>query len=91
MILAFQLEIEGHLGVEASGHFRLAMDRLDHDTDLLAGGRDVLQQILELLSIRQLLESEVQITRGLAPNERVIVSAIQQLSSGLPVRERAPS
>ena len=36
-------------------------------------------------------ESEVQITRGLAPNERVIVSAIQQLSSGLPVRERAPS
>ena len=31
--------------------------------------------------------TEVQITRGLAAGDRVIVSAIQQLRSGLPVRE----
>ncbi len=34
-------------------------------------------------------ESEVEITRGLEPGDRVIVSAIQQLSSGLPVREKS--
>ncbi len=33
-------------------------------------------------------DTEVQITRGLAAGDRVIVSAIQQLSSGLPVREK---
>ncbi len=32
-------------------------------------------------------DTEVQITRGLAVGDRVIVSAIQQLSSGLPIRE----
>jgi membrane fusion protein (multidrug efflux system) len=36
-------------------------------------------------------DREIQITRGLAPDEQVIVSAIQQLSSGLPVRQKAPS
>ncbi len=36
-------------------------------------------------------ETEVQITRGLAAEDRVIVSAIQQLHSGLPVREKAAS
>ncbi len=34
-------------------------------------------------------ESEVEITRGLEPDDRVIVSAIQQLTSGLPVREKS--
>jgi membrane fusion protein (multidrug efflux system) len=33
--------------------------------------------------------TEVQIVRGLEPGDRVIVSAIQRLSSGLPVREKA--
>ena len=33
-------------------------------------------------------ESEVEITHGLSPNDRVIVSGIQRLSSGLPVEER---
>lgn len=33
--------------------------------------------------------TEVQIIRGLEPGDRVIVSAIQRLSSGLPVRARA--
>ncbi len=33
-------------------------------------------------------DTEVQVTRGLAPGDRVIVSAIQQLRSGLPVAER---
>ena len=36
-------------------------------------------------------DTEVQITRGLAAGDRVIISAIQQLSSGLPVREKSPS
>lgn len=36
-------------------------------------------------------EREVQVIRGLEPEDRVIVSAIQRLSSGLPVREKAPS
>lgn len=35
-------------------------------------------------------DTEVEITRGLDPSDRVIVSAIQQLRSGLPVRERIP-
>ena len=35
-------------------------------------------------------ESEVEITRGLEPGDHVIVSAIQQLASGLPVAERSP-
>ena len=34
-------------------------------------------------------ETEVQITRGLEPRDHVIVSAIQQLHSGLPVTEKA--
>jgi membrane fusion protein (multidrug efflux system) len=34
-------------------------------------------------------ESEVQIIRGLEPGDRVIVSAIQQLHSGVPVEEKA--
>ncbi len=34
-------------------------------------------------------DTEVQITRGLEPGDRVIVSAIQRLRSGLPVREKA--
>lgn len=34
-------------------------------------------------------ETEVEITRGLAASDHVIVSAIQQLSSGLAVREKA--
>ena len=33
-------------------------------------------------------EREVQVTRGLEPGDHVIVSAIQQLHSGLPVEER---
>ena len=33
-------------------------------------------------------DTEVQVTRGLAAGDRVIVSAIQRLSSGLPVREK---
>lgn len=33
-------------------------------------------------------DTEVQITRGLAAGDRVIVSAIQRLNSGLPVREK---
>ena len=33
-------------------------------------------------------DTEVEITRGLVAGERVIVSAIQRLSSGLPVREK---
>ncbi|MDX1503143.1 MAG: efflux RND transporter periplasmic adaptor subunit [Thermoanaerobaculia bacterium] len=36
-------------------------------------------------------ETEVQITAGLEPGEKVIVSAIQRLASGLPVRERPAS
>jgi membrane fusion protein (multidrug efflux system) len=35
-------------------------------------------------------ETEVQITRGLAPGERVIVSAIQRLRPGLPVEPVSP-
>lgn len=34
-------------------------------------------------------DTEVQVVRGLAADDRVIVSAIQRLSSGLPVREKA--
>jgi membrane fusion protein (multidrug efflux system) len=34
-------------------------------------------------------ERDVEITRGLEPGDHVIVSAIQQLHSGLPVKERA--
>lgn len=36
-------------------------------------------------------ETEVQITRGLDADDRVIITAIQRLSSGLPVREKTPS
>ena len=36
-------------------------------------------------------DTEVQITRGLVANDKVIVSAIQRLSSGLPVEEKAGS
>lgn len=36
-------------------------------------------------------DTEVQVIRGLEATDRVIVSAIQRLSSGLPVRERATS
>ena len=36
-------------------------------------------------------DTEVQITRGLAAGDRVIVSAIQRLSSGLPVRDASAS
>jgi membrane fusion protein (multidrug efflux system) len=35
-------------------------------------------------------DTEVQITRGLAAGDRVIISAIQRLNSGLPVREKSP-
>jgi membrane fusion protein (multidrug efflux system) len=35
-------------------------------------------------------DTEVQITRGLEAGDRVIVSAIQRLSSGQPVREAGP-
>ena len=34
-------------------------------------------------------DTEVQVIRGLVANDRVIVSAIQRLTSGLPVREKA--
>jgi membrane fusion protein (multidrug efflux system) len=36
-------------------------------------------------------DTEVQVIRGLAASDKVIVSAIQRLSSGLPVREKAGS
>lgn len=36
-------------------------------------------------------DTEVQVVRGLATDDKVIVSAIQRLSSGLPVREKASS
>jgi membrane fusion protein (multidrug efflux system) len=36
-------------------------------------------------------DTEVQITRGLSPGDRVIVSAIQRLNSGLPVSEKSAS
>jgi membrane fusion protein (multidrug efflux system) len=36
-------------------------------------------------------DTEVQITRGLVAGDRVIISAIQRLSSGLPVREKGAS
>ena len=36
-------------------------------------------------------EAEVQVIRGLQPSDRVIISAIQRRSSGLPVQEKAPS
>jgi len=35
-------------------------------------------------------DTEVQITRGLSAGDRVIVSAIQRLNSGLPIQEKSP-